>query len=117
MVKIFFKSFGLLLAVGMFAMLVSNLTSGMEHTAFQWAGKNYDSSDIKTAFRRMPEPMAEKVEAEYYAAREIYFEANNLSFYERNKHETLSLIMLLGLLFVGWKIKKWIDEANKNMVD
>jgi hypothetical protein len=29
----------------------------------------------------------------------------------------LPLFMLLGLLFVGWKIKKWIDEANKNMVD
>ena len=116
MVKVFLKSGGLLFALMMFAVLVSNLSNAMEHKAFQWAGKNYDSSDVKSAFRRMPRPMAETVKAEYEAAQEAYFEANNLSFYERNKDQTIELIMLLGLLFVGWKIKKWVEEAN-NMVD
>lgn len=65
----------------------------------------------------MSEPMLETVEAEYYAAQEAYFEARYFSFYERNKEYTITFIVVLGLPFLGWKAKKWIEETNKNTVD
>jgi hypothetical protein len=117
MVRQFLKLGRLSFALIRFAIFVGKLSNSGEHKFFQWAGKNYASTDIKRAFRTMSEPMLETVEAEYYAAQEAYFEARYFSFYERNKEYTITFIVVLGLPFLGWKAKKWIEETNKNTVD
>jgi hypothetical protein len=116
MVKVVFKSGWLLFALAMFAFLVSNLNNSHEHQDFRWTGKDYASHTVKFADRTMSTRMSETVKAEYEAAQEAYFDSNNFSFYERNKNGTLDLIIVLGFPSLGWKIKKWLEEANKNMI-
>ena len=114
MLKVFFKIGGLFLTLCLFAFLVSEIDNSKEHMSFHWDGKYYD----RAAFMNCGTVLeCELFKVEEEAAEEAYFDANNLSFYERNKSWTLELIILLGLPLVIRKMNKWAKELNKDMVN